>query len=304
MLRQLATIALTACLAVSTALAGDSDLTVELPAGPSPQWRTLTIDLAPYTGEQATETVVYDLRLATRSLRVEDVRHLPDWAIGVRLALGEVGHKRLLENRWGVLEAIGMLETIDNRMDPEVWNPQGVPGLRHWPGCGPRGSFATCASPHQYMGLRQPTALRPLAVSPTRDMALRAIDKAVEAWWVHDSGILDDITEGATSFVHRCGGELYGRSTRRCTRGAAPGTSPHTGPVAFKGPARFDKKKGFYRLQITRMVDYHPVSGQVDARPALFMDYLWGSLSEAWASHAFLTDEDELDALWADDSGI
>mgnify|MGYP003337118458 CR=1 FL=1 len=63
----------------------------------------------------------------------------------MRHCVARVGADRLLASRYGVLEAIGILYTVDNRMDRSAVNPLDLPRAPDYPGCGPGGSFATSA---------------------------------------------------------------------------------------------------------------------------------------------------------------
>lgn len=254
-----------------------------------PTTRTLHIDLAPYVGRPTVKTLTYDLDLVIGRRSRNDLDELPEWAYAVRLLLSEMGGRRLVDNRNALREAAGILETIDNRRDPVLWNPEAIINLRHWPGCSPDSSFQECANPDQYRGLRQPRALYPKQYFRNEDLAAM-VDRAVQAWWLHEHGHLEGIAMGATSFVHRCGGEAYGRSTRYCDGNPdtpdIPGSSTRHGPIAFKGPSRFDPARGFYRLGTFATVDYipgeptapdHAVAGDTGDGGLVEADDLWSS---------------------------
>lgn len=225
--------------------------------------RTVTIDLEPFTGESRTRTLRYDVEAASAALSVGDYAGQPSWVVASRLVLAEVGPGRLLHSENGVIEAVGVLQTLRNRLEPTVWNPEGVAGVRPWPGCGPSGTFHTCANVEQYRGLTQALALRP--ASAVRDPAdrARALDVAVAAWWLVFRADVPDVTGGATGFVHRCGGTAYGAPRSACDGvPAADGTpdlrgaAASTGPVWFRGPGAFLHREGRYATRTLRVLDY------------------------------------------------
>ena len=243
--------------------------------------RTIKVDLAPFYGKPAPEFVSYDLDRAIAPLKMEDYGDQPEWVLAVRLLLSEVGPDRLVHNHYGVLEAIGILQTVHNRLDPATWNPDGIRGVVPWPGCGPDGTFNSCANPDQYYGLRYPRALDPKEATRLEAELLQAVDLAVEAWWLTSSDVLGDITGGATSFVHRCGGEAYGEETRFCDgRGPTPdikGAEASTGPATFKGPVTFLPKRGRYELDVTRFIDFDLTQRKPIASE--WATYLWEEAS-------------------------
>ena len=279
--------------------------------------RTLRVDLAPWTGVAEVDLVTYDLEAALRPMRARDLDGQPGWVVAVRLALSEVGAGRLVDNRWGTVEALGVMQTVRNRLDPAVWNPEGL-DVRPWPGCEPAepgaltdpsgfdAAFAACADPDQYLGLRLPRALRPRATTRDAETLTAAVDRAVEAWWLLRHDLVGDITGGATSFVHRCGGTAYGRPTQYCDRDPDPadieGATSHTGPLVFKGPTVYAPDKRLYRMQITRVVDHEP--GLAPTRPGGVASYLYARPPDvAWRGRGVLDDLDALDALWRASSG-
>ena len=206
----------------------------------------------------------YDYDAVTRPLTPAELRAEPDeLSLAVRLIISEVGADRLMFNRFGALEAIGILYTVDNRLQPEVYDPLDVPAAPVFEGCGRRGSFASCANPEQYLGMSSWRALKP--TSRYRPALLEAaVDRAVVAWWLQENGLVEDFTLGATNYVHRCGGAAYGLTTPHCDghlgrpRRDVPGADPHTGPIVFRAPATWLHRRGYYSLYESVHVDYAP----------------------------------------------
>lgn len=203
--------------------------------------------------------ITYDLDAAEQSLTRATLPNAPDWVVATRLLLGEAGPGRLTNNQYGLEEAVAILQTVKNRLDPSVWNPDGL-RVRAWPGCGEEGTFTSCADPDQYLGLRNTRALAPTTSRASEATRHHALDVAVLAWWVVQTEAMGDVTDGAVSFVHRCGGAAYGKSTYHCDRRAdvpdTPGAQPHTGPLLLRGPGEFDPRRGNYRLTETTRIDY------------------------------------------------
>lgn len=233
------------------------------PSGAARAVRTLTLDLEPFTGEARTRTLRYDAEAAAASLTVSDYAGQPSWVVAARIVLAEVGPGRLLHSENGMIEAVGVLQTLRNRLDAAVWNPDGVAGVRPWPGCGPTGTFHSCANPDQYRGLTQVLALRPGSAIRDPDDRARALDAAVAAWWLVFRAGVPDVTGGATGFVHRCGGTAYGQARSACDGvPAADGTpdargaTASTGPIWFRGPGRFLARAGRYETRTLRVLDY------------------------------------------------
>jgi hypothetical protein len=233
------------------------------PSGAARNVRSVTLDLEPFTGESRTRTLRYDVDAASAPLSVGDYPGQPSWVVAARLVLAEVGPGRLLHSENGVVEAVGVLQTLRNRLEPSVWNPEGVPGVRPWPGCGPSGTFHTCADVDQYRGLTQALALRPASVVRDPGDRARALDVAVAAWWLVFRADVPDVTGGATGFVHRCGGTAYGAPRSACDGvPAADGTpdvrgaAASTGPVWFRGPGAFLPREGRYATRTLRVFDY------------------------------------------------
>jgi hypothetical protein len=214
----------------------------------------------PVSHAQPTGWLAYEVDEATRTLTRQDLRTAPAWSVAARLIVSEVGPDRLVSNQWGLLEAVAIVETVTNRLDANIWNPEDVPGLRPWPGCGPGADFSSCAHPDQYLGLRNGRALDPRRAIPDEELLLHAMDVAVTAWWLHHMGDVRGVSNGATSFVHRCGGEAYGRTTHHCDGDPRvpdmPGAESATGPLVLKGPAAFDATRGRYQLTVTKVIDF------------------------------------------------
>ncbi len=209
------------------------------------------------------KTLVYDYREVVEPLTIEDLGEIHDLSLSVRLILGEVGADRLLLNRYGPIEAMAILYSIDNRRDPSSYNPDQQPGAPLFPGCAPEMPRSRCADPKEYLGLTSRRALRPADVyAPS--VLRAAADRAAMVWWLKERGWASDPTSGATSFVHRCGGEGYGETTKHCDGHVGdpdddtPGAEPSTGPLVFKGPKRWDDERGVYRLGVTGWVDHDP----------------------------------------------
>lgn len=211
--------------------------------------------------------VGYDLDEVTRPLSYAALPQEREVSLAVRLLLGEVGADRLLENRHGITESVGILYTVDNRRVRALWNPLDA-RVRPFDGCGEGASFASCANRAQYTGMGTWRALDPHArYEPA--LVERAADVAVAAWLLQETGVHEDFTGGATNYVHRCGGSAYGRSTYHCdgtgTKGIVdlPGAKPHAGPTLFRAPASV-APAGYYRLKRVAWVDY-----EAQARTAL-----------------------------------
>jgi hypothetical protein len=228
-------------------------ISVEPPcAGACEGERRLVPPIGPYE-----ETVAYDYREVTRTIAPAELAHESDLSIAVRLLLGEVGPSRLVESAHGMDEALAILDSIANRRDPAAYNPDGRARFAGFPGCGPEGTFATCANPEQYLGLRGKRALQPTKrVRP--ELLEAAVDRAVLAYWLIETGEARGASKGATSFVHRCGGEAYGLSTDHCDGVGedVAGAEPTKGPLVMRGPGRFLRHLGHYTLVDRAIVDY------------------------------------------------
>lgn len=205
----------------------------------------------------------YDLDEVTRTLSYAELSDESELSLAVRLILSEVGADRLLVNRYGLYEAIGILYTVDNRLDGRVYNPEDHPRAPVFEGCGAQGTFASCANAEQYLGMNTWRALDPARrYSPA--MLEAATDLAVTAWWLQEQGIVGDFTEGATNYTHRCGATAYGLTTHHCDRHMGRprqdvrGANPHTGPLVFRAPEVFLGRRGLYSLYQSRWIDYEP----------------------------------------------
>lgn len=214
-------------------------------------------------GEHGGVWLHYDFDELTRPLSYPDLAAESELSLAVRLIVSEVGADRLVVNQLGLQEAIGILYTVDNRLDPSIYNPDNRSDAPHFPGCGLDGSFASCANADQYLGMSTWRALDPLQhYSPSLIEA--AVELAVRAWYLQERDLVPDLTYGATNYVHRCGGTAYGRPTWRCDAHLGrpqrdiPGAEPHTGPILFKGPTRWLPRRGHYRYEPIDRIDYAP----------------------------------------------
>lgn len=234
-------------------------------AATSANRRTAVVDLLPVNGRDQRVEIIYDLDAVTHRTTFEGLRDDPEWSVGVRLLLGEMGAWRLRDSRYALLEAVGILETVYNRLEPDLSNPLRIEGVRHWPGCGAGGNFNTCIDPDEYLGLNSSRALAPKVGASW----LLAVDKAVAAWFLFEEAMFGEITAGATSFVHRCGGRLYGRPTTVCE---GPGADAARGPILFRGPSRWLPDKGRYALAPLGVVDFE--EGPPPTGPRAYVDYL------------------------------
>lgn len=230
-----------------------------------PDRREVFVDTARFglPGQPGGVWLSYDFDAVTRALTPAELLAEDELSLAVRLILSEVGADRLMANRFGALEAIGILYTVDNRLEPEVYDPLDIASAPVFEGCGRAGSFASCANPEQYLGMSTWRALNPR--SRYRPALLEAaVDRAVLAWWLQEHRLVEDFTLGATNYVHRCGGAAYGLTTHHCDghlgrpRGDVQGADPHTGPTVFRAPAAFLQRRGYYSLYESVHVDYAP----------------------------------------------
>lgn len=261
--------------------------------------REVFVDTSGFTGVPGGDTVVYDLDLVVSAIRMNQIDDLPPWAVASRLLLAEVGD-RVVRSRYGMVEAVGVVQSIQNRLDRGVWNPDGVSGIRPWPGCG-GGDFHACVNEQQYLGLSMPHSLTPLNGVRDRTRLYELVDAVVSAWWIAENGYVDDVTDGGTAFMHRCGGATYGKARSFCDgRGDPVGAQANSGPIVFRGAGEYSRRLGRYELIVTRTIDFVP-----DAKPVelgAYARYLWGDANGAgWDPSEFQTDPDELDALWSGD---
>lgn len=222
------------------------------------------LDALDLPGQRGGVWIRYDFDEVTRPLTPKELASEPEISLAVRLVVSEVGADRLIVNTFGVAEAIGILYTVDNRLDPTVFNVVDEPTAPTFPGCGVAGSFAACANAGQYLGMGTWRALTP-QLRYDADVLEAAVDLAVVAWWLQEQGLVDDFTEGATNYVHRCGGAAYGLPTMRCdahignpARDDVAGADPHTGPIVFRAPATWNPRRGVYEIAESRRLDYRP----------------------------------------------
>jgi hypothetical protein len=213
-------------------------------------------------GRVGGEWITYDYDEVTRPVTPAQLVEESELSLAVRLIVSEVGADRLLVNRNAMLEAVGILYTVDNRLDPLGYNPENRPDAPLFPGCGPQGTFGTCANPQQYLGMATWRALNP--ASKYDDGVLEAAaDVAVTAWWLQENGYVRDFTKGATSYVHRCGDAAYGEPTTACDAhlgrpaGDVKGGNPFTGPIVFKAPGPWTSH-GHYAMVDVRQIEYDP----------------------------------------------
>jgi hypothetical protein len=204
----------------------------------------------------------YDYAEVTRPLRAAELPGESELSLAVRLIVSEVGADRLLQNRYALGEAIGILYTVDNRLDPLIYNIIDEPTAPVFPGCGAEGAFWSCANAQQYLGMGTWRAFDPASRYPSA-MLEAATDLAVLGWWLQENRLIADFTEGATNYVHRCGGAAYGLPTWRCdahignsARDDVPGANPYTGPIVFRGPSVWSDRRGVYTIDEVRRLEY------------------------------------------------
>ncbi len=222
--------------------------------------RDFFVDLAPLDRPDGV-WLSYDYAEVTAPRTAAALAEESELSLAVRLIISEVGADRMLQSDLALMESIGILYTVDNRLDPVAYNPENRPDAPVFPGCGPDGSFYTCTNPQQYLGMATWRALDPAAhYSP--EMLEDAVDLAVLAWYLQERGLVSDPTGQATNYVHRCGGDAYGLPTWRCDAHLGhpardiPNANPHTGPIVFKAPARYLERRGYYVVEISRFIDY------------------------------------------------
>ena len=206
--------------------------------------------------------LAYDYEEVTRPVSAASLANEREVSVAVRLLVSEIGAERLVGSDNGFFEALAILQTVRNRLDPEASNPDGVEGHQGFPGCGVSGDFRSCADPQEYLGLQTSRALTPADRYPAV-LLRQATDIAALAWIVDQQGWVQDFTGGSTSFVHLCGGAAYGRSTWYCDGHAdngvedLPGADPHVGPALFWRPTEI-APGGHYQMERTILIDYLP----------------------------------------------
>jgi hypothetical protein len=235
-------------------------------AGPCLSERQVFVDYGALgiEGMAGGEWISYDYDEVTRPVTAQELPDESEISLAVRLIVSEVGADRLLVNRYALLESIGILYSVDNRLDRKVANPQDRAEAPDFPGCGEGGTFGSCANPQQYLGMATWRALNP-TLRYDDAVLEEAVDVAVLAWWLQEHGYVGDFTEGATNYVHRCGGAAYGMTTWHCDahvgntrRDDVPGANPFTGPIVFKAPTVYQDGRGFYGLYESRRLEYDP----------------------------------------------
>lgn len=204
----------------------------------------------------------YDWREVTGPVQPRDFQHESELSLAVRLLVSEIGADRLLMNRYAIGEGVGILYTVDNRLDPLVYNVVDEPTAPVFPGCGVEGAFWSCANGQQYLGMATWRASDPTSRYPAA-LLEPAVDVAVLTWWLEDNRLVADFTDGATNYVHRCGGAAYGLPTYRCdahignpSRDDVPGANPYTGPIVFCGPSVWSARRGVYEIDEVRRLEY------------------------------------------------
>ena len=233
------------------------------------RWLLVDLDSLGIAGLYGHRWIGYDYEAVTRPVPYEEFEGESELSLAVRLLMSEVGADRMVMNTHSLYESIGILYTVDNRLDPVTANPAGFVGQRPFPGCGPGGGFATCANAKEYLGMRTWRAENPAA--RYRDALLeQAVDVAVVAWTLQQERLVPDFTYGATSYVHRCGGAAYGKATWYCDgtrkRGIRDyrGAEAHTGPILFRKPTPIE---GRHRYSFEPAVSIHYERG---VSPSLF----------------------------------
>lgn len=203
----------------------------------------------------------YDFDEVTRPLSLDELPTESELSVAVRLVISEVGADRMLASRFALMEAVGIIATVDHRLDPAYHDPEDRPESPDFPGCGPEGTFATCAEPSEYYGLLGWRGLDPGKGYPPQ-LLEEAVDQAVIAWYLWREELVEDPTDGAVSYVHRCGGAAYGEPTWRCDAHMGrpardiPGANPHTGPIVFRAPTQWLDSRGWYALSTVAIVPY------------------------------------------------
>jgi hypothetical protein len=245
--------------------------------------RDFFVDLSPL-GRPDGVWLSYSYAEVTAPRTAEELAYESELSLAVRLIISEVGADRMLASDLALMESIGILYTVDNRLDPVIYNPENRSNAPIFPGCGPDGTFYTCSNAQQYLGMATWRALDP-ASSYDPELLEEAVDLAVLAWYLQERGLVADPTEQATNYVHRCGGAAYGEPTWRCDAHLGrpaqdiPGANPHTGPIVFKAPVRFLENRGHYIVDISRFIDY-----TTEIRDEYFATFSADAASESLAS--------------------
>ncbi len=165
-------------------------------------------------------TFTYNKTQATRwVLDYADMYQTGETSVAIRVVLGEI-HGRILTNIHGMAEAIGILFTVQNRALSPAYNR--CSNIRDCILYNTGGNIQVGG----FKGIRSPRAFDPLcqngdscqnAYGVTRkDQAIKAVDYAAIALKIVRNGLLADFTQGADSFVHRCGGNQYNQYSDNC----------------------------------------------------------------------------------------
>ncbi|MCB9744699.1 MAG: hypothetical protein H6741_26940 [Alphaproteobacteria bacterium] len=222
------------------------------------RWLQLDLDALELPGASGQRRLAYDPAALTRTLRPDELAASGPESVAVRLVLSEIGVDRLLDNTHGLQEAVALLQLVRNRLTPDVADPLHAQGYRPYPGCDQ--DFVACANPRQFLALATRRALAPAELhAPAR--LIPAVDLAVIAWRLVRGHEVDDLSAGATQFVHRCGGAAYGAPTSACDEPAerARGASAHDGPMLLRAPVSLSPR-GHYRLSEVARIPYSPRS--------------------------------------------
>jgi hypothetical protein len=223
--------------------------------------------------------VEYDYEEVTRSISEEELLNESEQSVAVRLIISEVGADRIVDNQNGLYEGVGICWTVENRLRPEIYDPERY-GVAPYGGGGEEGTFISVAtSGRQYRGIKSSLGLSPYDYylgSPSEEKLPEAVDIAVVAYGIQSgnntgSVNIEDITQGATEigaveYRHRCGPpghDAYGHYTTECDEQSEilDGAHPHKGPLIFlaKNPKKFNIEEGYYWLMETGVViDYVP----------------------------------------------
>jgi RHS repeat-associated protein len=256
-----------ALLIVERILSGDCNKFTEPKPVNTSARRYVTFDLGQLriSGLRGVVSLNYNYAEVTKKISKEELGSQREFAIAVRLIIGEVGADRLVANKYGIHEGIGILNAVRNRLNPDIYDPESR-GVRPYSGCGESGSFTSCVvvgAAVQYPGILTQRGLNPRAKYKENILGPVA-DRATIAYYVYSRGV--DNTNGATEYRHRCGppGSVsYNRETYYCDKEPnpddIPGSDPYSGPLRFLGPKRFLPSKGFYGLDYTGVtIDYSP----------------------------------------------
>jgi hypothetical protein len=185
--------------------------------------------------------------------------------VGFRLVLGEVGAERLLKNQYALAEGVGVVYTVYNRLNPAVYDPQ-EKGVWAYAGCGPGGSFVSCATAniegdYQYDAMGTAAALDPRSVLTSNpffgtygeEKLAEAADVAFAAYYLAANQVVPDPTGGAVQFAHN---------------------PPATGPAIFYAASVFDPEVGNYAPTESKRIPYSEIAIAWDQAPPYRADPL------------------------------